>query len=56
MTYEDRLELLISAVVGAVVGLVIGHVFRYGWMNMVVWGLIGAFVVSGMVYVLRASR
>jgi hypothetical protein len=41
MTYEDRLELLISAVVGAVVGLVTGHLLRHGWMMMDEHGHLG---------------
>ena len=56
MTYEDRLELLISAVAGAVLGLVTGHLLRHGWMNMVIWALIGAVVVSGVVYFYRSLR
>jgi hypothetical protein len=51
-----RTELQVAAVVGAVLGGVTGYATSYGLLKIVVWALIGAVVVSGMVYCLRAFR
>jgi hypothetical protein len=53
---EDRVELLIAAVIGALLGIVTGYSLGHGWTLTVVWALIGAVVVSGMVYCYRAFR
>ena len=57
LTYEDRAELIIAAVTGAVLGFVGGyyvdHSRRFG---LLIWALVCAVIVSGMVYCLRAIR
>ena len=53
---EDRVELLIAAVVGAALGIVIGYLDRTDWFAMAISALIGSVVVSGLVYCLRAFR
>jgi hypothetical protein len=56
LTHEDRAELLFSAVIGAALGIVTGYLVRSGLFSMVIWAFLGAVVVSGMVYWLRALR
>jgi len=41
---------------GAVLGIVTGYSLEKGWFLMLIWGLIGAVVVSGTVYCYRAFR
>ena len=61
MTDKDRAELQVAAVIGAVLGAVTGHLLSNlvesgGWLKMLIWAVIGAVVVSGMVFCLRAFR
>jgi len=56
MIDPNRAELQVAAVIGAVLGGVTGYATSYGFLKMLVWALIGAVVVSGMVYCLRAFR
>jgi hypothetical protein len=56
MIDQDRTELQLAAVVGAVLGIVAGSLTGSAWFIVLIWALIGAVVVSGMVYCLRAFR
>jgi uncharacterized membrane protein YeaQ/YmgE (transglycosylase-associated protein family) len=56
MTDQDRAELQVAAIIGAVLGVVTGYLLGHGWLNILIWGLIGAVVISGLVYCLRAFR
>jgi len=56
MIDPNRAELQVAAVIGAVLGGVTGYATSYGFLKMLVWAFIGAVVVSGMVYCLRAFR
>jgi F0F1-type ATP synthase assembly protein I len=56
MIKPDRLELLIAALVSALLGIVTGYVAGKPSFGTLIWALIGAVVVSGMVYCLRAFR
>jgi len=56
MTDQDRAELQVAAIIGAALGVVTGYLLGHGWLNILIWGLIGAAVVSGLVYCLRAFR
>jgi uncharacterized membrane protein YeaQ/YmgE (transglycosylase-associated protein family) len=61
MTSRDRAELQVAAVIGAVLGGVTGYLLSNlvesgGWLKILIWALIGAVVVSGMVFCLRAVR
>jgi uncharacterized membrane protein YeaQ/YmgE (transglycosylase-associated protein family) len=61
MTDQDRAELQLAAVIGAVLGGVTGYVLSHmvesgGSLKILIWALIGAAVVSGLVYSLRAFR
>jgi uncharacterized membrane protein YeaQ/YmgE (transglycosylase-associated protein family) len=56
MTNQDRAELQVAAVIGALLGIATGYFLRHGWVLTIIWALIGAVVVSGMVYCLRAFR
>jgi len=47
---EDRGGLLVAAIAGAALGIVTGYSLERGWFIMLIWGLIGAVVVSGAVY------
>jgi uncharacterized membrane protein YeaQ/YmgE (transglycosylase-associated protein family) len=61
MTNKDRAELQVAAVIGAVLGAVTGYLLSNlvesgGWLKILIWALIGAVVVSGMVFCLQAFR
>jgi F0F1-type ATP synthase assembly protein I len=56
LTYEDRRELLIAAVIGAVLGIVTGYVAGKPLFGILIWALIGAVVVGGAFYCYRAFR
>jgi uncharacterized membrane protein YeaQ/YmgE (transglycosylase-associated protein family) len=61
MTSRERAELQVAAVIGAVLGSVIGYLLGYlvesgGWLKIIIWALIGAVVVAGMVFCLQAFR
>jgi uncharacterized membrane protein YeaQ/YmgE (transglycosylase-associated protein family) len=62
MTDEDRAELQFAAVIGAALGGVTGYLVSKpgfesgGWLKILIWALIGAVVVTGMVFCLRAFR
>jgi hypothetical protein len=56
MMDPDRAKLQVAAVVGAVLGIITGYLLGHGWVLTIIWALIGAVVVSGMVYCLRAFR
>jgi hypothetical protein len=45
----DRKGLRVTAITGAALGVVTGYLLGHGWLN--IWGLIGAVVVAGMVFV-----
>ena len=54
---EDQVELIVAAVLGAALfGILIGYSLENGWFGIIIWALIGAVVVSGALYCLRASR
>jgi hypothetical protein len=53
MTYEGRLELLAAAVIGAALGIVTGYVLGKPLLAILIWALIGALVVAGLVYCFR---
>ena len=51
----------VAAVVGAVLGGVTGYLLSNlvesgGWLKILIWALIGAVVVTGVVFCLRAVR
>jgi len=54
--YEDRVGLIIAAVVGALLGIVTGYVAGKPLLGILIWALIGAVVVGGAVYCYRAFR
>jgi uncharacterized membrane protein YeaQ/YmgE (transglycosylase-associated protein family) len=61
MTKPDRVALQVAAVVGAVLGGVTGYLLSNlvesgGWLKILIWALIGAVVVTGVVFCLRAVR
>ena len=61
MTRSDRAALQVAAVVGAVLGGVTGYLLSYlvesgGWLKILIWALIGAVVLTGMIFCLRAFR
>jgi len=56
MIHPDRLELLIAAVAGAVIGIVSGSWLGHERLGIITWALVGAVVVSGLVYCLRVFR
>jgi hypothetical protein len=56
MLKPDQLELLIAAVTGVVIGVVAGYLDHSRGFGMLVWALVCAVIVSGMVYCLRAFR
>ena len=54
---EDQVELIVAAVLGAALfGILIGYSLENGWFGIIIWALIGAVVVSGVLYCLRAFR
>ena len=53
---EDQVELIVAAVLGALFGILIGYSLENGWIGIIIWALIGAVVVSGALYCLRAFR
>jgi hypothetical protein len=57
LTYEDQLELLLSAATGAVIGFVSSYYLDHsGGFGLLMWALVCAVIVSVMVYCLRAIR
>jgi uncharacterized membrane protein YeaQ/YmgE (transglycosylase-associated protein family) len=61
MTNRDRAELQVAAVIGAVLGGFTGYLLSYlvesgGWLKILAWALIGAVIVTGMVFCLRVFR
>ena len=56
MMDPDRKKLQVAAIIGAALGVVTGYLLGHGWLNILIWGLIGAVVVSGLVYCLRVFR
>jgi predicted PurR-regulated permease PerM len=50
---EDRVELLITAVIGALLGIITGIVLGYGPAYTAIWALIGAVLFGELVYWLR---
>jgi uncharacterized membrane protein YeaQ/YmgE (transglycosylase-associated protein family) len=61
MTKADQAALQVAAVVGAVLGGVTGYLLSNlvesgGWLKILIWAIIGAVVVSAMVFGLRAFR
>jgi O-antigen/teichoic acid export membrane protein len=50
MIQRDRLELVLAAVAGAGVGGITGIVLGHEALGILVWALIGAALVSGVVY------
>ena len=56
MIQRDQLELLLAAVAGAGVGGITGIVLGHEALGILIWALIGAVVVSGVVYFHRSLR
>jgi uncharacterized membrane protein YeaQ/YmgE (transglycosylase-associated protein family) len=61
MTKPDRVALQVAAIVGALLGGVTGYLLSNlvesgGWLKILIWTLIGAVIVTGMVFCLRAFR
>jgi F0F1-type ATP synthase assembly protein I len=56
MIQRDRIELIVAAVAGAGLGIVAGKLLEHELLGLLVWALLGAVVVSGMVYFLRFFR
>jgi len=56
MMDSDRAKLQVAAVVGALLGIVTGYVLGKPLLGILIWALIGAVVVSGTAYCLRAFR
>ena len=56
MIQRDRLELALAAVAGAGLGGIIGIVLGHEALGVLIWALVGAVVVSGIVYCLRFFR
>ena len=50
MIQWDRIELIVAAVIGAVIGGVTSIVLGHEGLGTLIWALIGAVVVSGVVY------
>jgi len=50
MIQWDRIELIVAAVAGAVVGGVAGILLGHERLGTLIWVLMGAVVVSGVVY------
>ena len=56
MIQWDRIELIVAAVIGAALGGVTGVVLGHERLGILIWALIGAVVVSGVVYLHRFFR
>jgi hypothetical protein len=56
MIQRDRLELIVAAVAGAGIGIVAGKLLEHELLGILIWALIGAVVVSGVVYFHRSLR
>jgi outer membrane lipoprotein SlyB len=56
MIQRDQLELLLAALAGAGLGGITGIVLGREELGTVIWALIGAVVVSGVVYFHRSLR
>jgi uncharacterized membrane protein (Fun14 family) len=56
MMDPDRTKLQVAAIVGAVLGVVTGYAIGKPLLGILIWALIGATVVSGLVFCLRAFR
>jgi len=61
MTKADRAALQVAAVVGAALGGFTGYLLTNlvesgGWLKLLIWALIGAVVVTGIVFCLRPLR
>ena len=56
MIQRDQLELLLAAVAGAGLGGITGIVLGREELGTLIWALIGAVVVSGVVYFHRSLR
>ena len=56
MIQRDQLELLLAAVAGAGLGGVAGLVLGHEELGTLVWALVGAVLVSGVVYLHRFFR
>ena len=56
MIQPDRVELLLAAIAGAVVGGVTGFFLEHERLGILIWALIGAVVVSLVVYFHRSLR
>jgi hypothetical protein len=54
--YESRVAPLVAALAGAALGIATGYSLGHGWLNISIWALIGAVVVSGAVYCYRIFR
>ena len=52
----NQAELKVAAVIGALLGIITGYLVGGEWFIMLIWALIGAVVVSGLVYCLRVFR
>jgi outer membrane lipoprotein SlyB len=50
MIQRDQLELLLAAVAGAGLGGITGIVLGHEELGTLIWALVGAVVVSGVVY------
>jgi hypothetical protein len=46
----DRAGLRVAATAGAALGIATGYSLEKGWLLILIWGLMGAVVVSGAVY------
>ena len=54
--YQDQAGLIIATLAGAGFGIVIGYRSGNEWLGTLIWTLIGAVVVSGVVYFHRFFR
>jgi hypothetical protein len=53
---SDRAKLQVAAVAGALLGVATGYVAGKPLLGILIWALIGAVVVAGIVFCLRAFR
>jgi uncharacterized membrane protein YeaQ/YmgE (transglycosylase-associated protein family) len=56
MIQPERIELIVVAVIGAVLGGIPGYELGHEWLGILIWALIGAVVVRGLVYSLTFIR